>query len=220
VSTRTAASRPTILLAALSALALSLLWVMSPVLASHDTDLELVAINMENTDECDAFDFAFKLDDVTNLAAGEYTASDADHTVFIEIELIDTDPPDGEIDDFTILDADPPIADIEVKQPNEGGGISHLTFCYETEQSVAESEEESVPESEEQSVPESEEQSLAESGEQSVKISTGTPGESIEESALFGVGSYPLATIAFSLILLASLGTLAYANVKSVRSRI
>lgn len=214
MSTRTAASRPMILLAALSALALSLLWVMSPVLGSHDTDLELVAINMDNTDECDGFDFAFKLDDVQDLAAGEYTASDADHTVFIEIELIDTDPPDGEIDDFTILDADPPIADIEVKQPNEGGGISHLTFCYETEQSV----EESVPGSVEESVPGSVEQSVAESGEQSVKISTGTPEESTPDGSLFGKGSNPLATIAFSLILLASLGGLAYANVKAARS--
>lgn len=214
MSTRTAASRPMILLAALSALALSLLWVMSPVLGSHDTDLELVAINMDNTDECDGFDFAFKLDDVQDLAAGEYTASDADHTVFIEIELIDTDPPDGEIDDFTILDADPPIADIEVKQPNEGGGISHLTFCYETEQSV----EESVPGSVEESVPGSVEQSVAESGEQSVKISTGTPEESTPDGSLLGLGSNPLATIAFSLILLASLGGLAYANVKAARS--
>jgi hypothetical protein len=214
VSTRTAASRPMILLAALSALALSLLWVMSPVLASHETDLELVAINMENSDECDGFDFAFKLDDVQDLTAGEYTASDADHTVFIEIELIDTDPPDGEIDDFTILDADPPIADIEVKQPNEGGGISHLTFCYETEQSVAESEEESVAESEEESVAESEE----ESGEQSVEAGTGTPEESTVDSSLFGEGSSPLPTIAFSLILLVSLGGLAYANVKAARN--
>jgi hypothetical protein len=218
VSTRTAASRPMVLLAALAAIAVSLLWVMSPALASHYTDLELVAINMDNTDECDGFDFAFKLDDVQNLAAGEYTASDADHTVFIEIELIDSDPADGEIDDFTILDADPPIADIVVKQPNEGGGISHLTFCYETEQSVAESEEESVPESAEESVPGSVSESVPASGEQSVEAGTGTPEESTPDGSLFGAGSNPFATVAFSLILLASLGGLAYANVKSARS--
>jgi hypothetical protein len=216
VSTRSAASRPTVLFAAIAALALSLVWVVAPALASHETDLELVAVNLNNTDECDGSDFAFKLDDVQELLPGEYTASDADHTVFIEIELIDSDPADGEIDDFDILDADPPIDSIEVKQPNEGGGISHLTFCYNAEQSVAESEEESVAESEEESVAESEEAS----GEQSVEAGTGTPEESTPDGSLFGNGSSPLPTIAFSLILLASLGGLAYANVKTVRNRI
>jgi len=65
----------------------------------------------------------------------------------------------------------------------------------------------------------SEEQSAEASGEQSEKAGEGTPEESQADSALFGLGSSPLATIAFSLILLASLGALAYANVKTVRSR-
>jgi len=71
----------------------------------------------------------------------------------------------------------------------------------------------------------SEEASVAESvaasasGEQSVEAGTGTPEESQADTAtaLFGGGLLP--TVAFSLILLASLGALAYANVKSVRSR-
>jgi hypothetical protein len=88
--------------------------------------------------------------------------------------------------------------------------LSHICHGEEVE--------ESVPESVSESVPESAEQSVAESGEQSVKISTGTPEESAPDGALSlnGVGALP--TIAFSLILLASLGALAYANVKSVRS--
>jgi hypothetical protein len=92
--------------------------------------------------------------------------------------------------------------------------LSHISFCFSeppeesVEQSVAESVEESVAESEE------------ESGEQSVEAGTGTPEESVSDGAFFGDGSSPLATIAFSLILLASLGGLAYANVKTVRSRI
>ena len=75
---------------------------------------------------------------------------------------------------------------------------------------------------EEQSVAESasEAESVAESasGEQSVEAGTGTPAESTPNGALSlnGVGALP--TIAFSLVLLASLGALAYANVKSVRS--
>ena len=63
------------------------------------------------------------------------------------------------------------------------------------------------------------EQSVEASGEQSIKAGTGTPGASTTNTALFGNGANPLPTILFSLILLASLGTLAYANVKTVRSR-
>jgi hypothetical protein len=92
--------------------------------------------------------------------------------------------------------------------------LSHICHGADEEQSVAESESqaESVPES----VPESE----AASGEQSVEAGTGTPAESTPNGALSlnGVGALP--TIAFSLILLASLGALAFANVKTVRRRI
>jgi hypothetical protein len=83
--------------------------------------------------------------------------------------------------------------------------LSHICFGGE-EQSVAESA--------------SEAESVAESasGEQSVEAGTGTPEESTPDGAFFGAGASSLPTIAFSLILLASLGGLAYANVKSVRS--
>jgi hypothetical protein len=62
-------------------------------------------------------------------------------------------------------------------------------------------------------------QSVPASAEQSVKAGTGTPEQSQSNTALSQTGSSPLPTIAFSLILLASLGTLAYANVKTVRAR-
>jgi hypothetical protein len=61
-------------------------------------------------------------------------------------------------------------------------------------------------------------ESAAESGNQGVEGGTGTPAASTPDGALPFGGSSPLPTIAFSLILLASLGTLAYANVKSVRN--
>ncbi len=100
------------------------------------------------------------------------------------------------------------------------GSVSE-SVAESVEQSVAESEAESVAESVEQSVAESEAESVAESveqsGEQSVEAGTGTPEESTPDGALFGNGASPLPTIAFSLILLASLGGLAFANVKSVR---
>ena len=55
--------------------------------------------------------------------------------------------------------------------------------------------------------------------EQSVEAGTGTPAPTIPNTSLIDNGSSPLPTILFSMVLLASLGTLAYANVKTVRSR-
>ena len=107
--------------------------------------------------------------------------------------------------------------------------LSHICHGKEVEesasaeQSVEGSVEESAEQSVEGSVAESEAESVAESeeasGEQSVHAGTGTPEESVTDGALFGNGVSPLPTIAFSLILLASLGGLAYANVKTVRNR-
>ena len=74
--------------------------------------------------------------------------------------------------------------------------------------------------SEAASAEESVAESVAESAEQSVEAGTGTPEESQADSAFFGAGAGLVPTIAFSLILLASLGGLAVANVRSVRSRI
>jgi hypothetical protein len=88
--------------------------------------------------------------------------------------------------------------------------LSHV--CVGAEQSVAESVSESTSESVSESVAESA------SGNQSVEAGTGTPAESQSNTAFGLNGSSPLPTIAFSLILLASLGALAYANVKSVRN--
>jgi hypothetical protein len=102
-----------------------------PAFANHETDLTLVAAGTGAGDECEGFDFGFKLDNIDQLSAGEYTASDAAHTVRIEIELFESG--EGEVNDFDILNAEPAIANIVVKQPNEGGGISHLTFCYNDE---------------------------------------------------------------------------------------
>ncbi|HET7082222.1 MAG TPA: hypothetical protein VFJ00_00730 [Candidatus Limnocylindria bacterium] len=79
------------------------------------------------------------------------------------------------------------------------------------EQSVAESE------SEAESIPESGEES-DEGGDQSVEGGVGTPEGSMPDGAQSLDGASPLPTIAFSLILLASLGALAYANVKTVRN--
>jgi hypothetical protein len=100
----------------------------------------------------------------------------------------------------------------------EAQSVAESASAESIAESVPESISESVPESVSESVPASAEQSVAASGEQSVEAGTGTPAASVSNGALSlnGVGALP--TIAFSLILLASLGALAYANVKSVRS--
>ena len=95
------------------------------------------------------------------------------------------------------------------------------SVAQSVEQSVAESQAESVAESVGQSVAESQAESVSESvgqsGEQSVEAGTGTPGESQPDTAMGSGGSNPLPTIAFGLILLASLSGLAFVNVKAAR---
>jgi hypothetical protein len=61
-------------------------------------------------------------------------------------------------------------------------------------------------------------ESVPESGEQSQLAGEGTPEGSMSDGSLSVDGSSPLPTIAFSLILLASLGALAFANVKAART--
>jgi uncharacterized repeat protein (TIGR01451 family) len=60
---------------------------------------------------------------------------------------------------------------------------------------------------------------VSHSPEQTVEAGTGTPGASIPNTSLGGGGPNPLPTILFSLVLLGSLGTLAYTNVKVVARR-
>jgi hypothetical protein len=56
--------------------------------------------------------------------------------------------------------------------------------------------------------------------EQSVQAATGTPAASQPNTAMGTEGGpSPLPTMVFGLLLLASLGTLAYANVRTVRNR-
>jgi hypothetical protein len=105
----------------------------------------------------------------------------------------------------------------------------HESVAESVEQSVAESVHESVAESVEQSVAESVEQSVAESqaesvaesesqnGEQSVEAGGGTPAGSQSDTAFGFGGSNPLPTVAFGLILLVSLTSLAFVNVKAAR---
>ena len=223
----TAVARPTLLIAAVSALALSLLWVLSPVLATHVTP---TPIN-EGNPTCE--DFAPEGEDWTqfklegdDLADGTYTDGTLEVTISNYVNSDSGTP--GSFDwesnigvDAVFVKAGSDKHNLYLYDPEEtsdtglgpqagqGNGISHISFCYDVE------EEESVPESAEESVAES----VPASAEQSVEAGTGTPAASNPDTAgIFG-GSNPLPTIAFSLILLASLAGLAFANVKGARSR-
>jgi hypothetical protein len=93
---------------------------------------------------------------------------------------------------------------------NAAGQAIFENGCNGADELVDESE--SDPGSE--SVPESGD----ESGDQLVDAGTGTPAGTMPDGAQSIDGSSPLPTIAFSLILLASLGTLAFANVRASRN--
>jgi len=224
--------RPLLIVAAFAALSLALMAIAGPAMASHEDDFELVPVGTGVGDDCEGFDFGFKLDnmdEIEDLPGDDiYTASDADHTVFIEIQLFFS--AEGEVNDFDILDADPAIDGITIKQPNEGGGISHLSFCYNEAEETATPTPTPTPvvtptptpvvtptptpeETPEGSTP-------TPTPEQSVAGGTGTPAPSQPDTAMSpNGGPSPIPTLVFGLILLASLGTLAYANVKTARSR-
>lgn len=95
-----------------------------------------------------------------------------------------------------------------------GGG--HDSACADvTVEVVPPSVEQSVAESVPASVP----QSVAASVEQSVEAGTGTPAASQPDTSLNVLGGSALPTILFSFVLISSLGTLAYANVRALRRR-
>ena len=173
MSTRTAAaSRPTILLAAVAALALSMLYLVAPVNAATKATI------------CHATSGSNEFVIITiDEGASAFPHLDSNGS-----------PLSGHEDDFLLA------------------GEATVEDCQEAANSASPSASESASES--ASVAESEE----ESGEQSVAALTFTEEASVADGAIFGAGSSPLPTIAFSLILLASLGGLAYANVKAARS--
>jgi hypothetical protein len=273
VSTRTSLSRPAAIIAALAALALSMLYFIGPVSAGtpfnpgqdgHPTSGESSDLNGGTATftfeqnailSCDgdtASSFAFHIDyDVTGtLPAGSVLIvylspnqgainNNANGNAQAYIDAVQSNFEPVDISGLTGTGTLDVTVTVTSSFELSGGGVlgviadeagytpvgqeftskSNSVQCSEA-QSVAESA--SVAESVPASVPASAEQSVAASasGEQSVEAGTGTPAGSISNGAVNGSNSSPLPTIAFSLILLASLGTLAYANVKTVRSRI
>ena len=271
MSTRIAASRPTILLAAIAAIALSMLYLISPVSAANFTPGQDGHPTTGESSDLKGGTATFTFEQNAQLNCDGDTASSFDFIVDYSVTgtlpvgatlIIYLSPnqgainnngggdPQGYIDDvqsnffskdvggLTGSGSFPVHVTVGTSFELSGGGVlgvfaqtsadvdvsnskTNSVQCSEA-QSVAESASaaESAPESIAESVPESVGESVAESasGEQSVEAGTGTPAESQPNSALSAIGGSALPTIAFSLILLASLGALAYANVKSVRN--
>jgi len=259
VSTRTAASRPALIIAAIAALALSMLYLINPVSAAGFTPGQNGEPTSGENSDLKGGTATFTFQQNAELTCDGDTATSFSFNVNYDVSgaalpagatlIVYLSPNQGAINNNAGGDAAGYIADVEsnfvavdvsglsgtgsipVVVPVttafqlSGGGVLGV-FASEDGGQSWEGKANSVQCSEAQSVAESasEAQSVAESasasGEQSVEAGTGTPEESVSDGSLFGNGSSPLATIAFSLILLASLGALAYANVKTVRNRI
>jgi uncharacterized repeat protein (TIGR01451 family) len=100
------------------------------------------------------------------------------------------------------------------------GGGSDSACADVTVEVVPPSVEQSVAESVAESVAQSVAESVAPpSVEQSVEAGTGTPAASQPDTSLGVLGGGPLPTILFSFVLIASLGTLAFANVRALHRR-
>jgi hypothetical protein len=233
VSTRTAQAgtfpRRLLAIAAVAAIALSLaLAARAPVLAAdtkvdiHQT-LPIASSTFSEDGDCGEFTSGV----VWHFILNHYDPNDAQLFVTFadsgsQGPISETDHPSTSHHFYVNTPDDDSLTDAYVMLPGAPGDaqlqLSHV--CHtDVEHSVAESA--SAPESASESESASGDESVAgsASGEESFKAGEGTPEESVTDGAFFGAGSGPLPTILFSLILLASLGTLAYANVKTVYGR-
>jgi hypothetical protein len=255
VNVRTsAASRPTIILAAIAALALSLMYLVRPAYAGTTATLNAAFVGTDSSQAQDQCDPDVPVPDgqvlwhfILNGLDPGITSAIPGHFEFDSSGTLNVDSskwnPGGDTHHFYVFTTGDDIllgatADIGESEYNNFV-LSHIchgtpveqsvaesvqeSVAQSVEQSVAESVQESVAQSVEQSVAESQAESVAESvgqsGEQSVEAGTGTPGESQSDTAMGFGGSNPLPTIAFGLILLASLSGLAFVNVKAARNR-
>jgi hypothetical protein len=237
VNTRTlsvsrTASRTTLALAALAAIALALFYIARPVHAG--AGFEVDNHQLENGKTIDSSSFAedpkacdnggFDSGVTWHFVLNKYESGDADlyghfesagdfgpidsavrhgNTLFF---YVNTPSDDTLVTNWAILDTQDDDAQLQLS------GV-----CHGGEQSQSEAE--SQAQSEAESQQESQAESTQESAEGSNLGNTGTPEGSVSNGAVGQNGVSPLPTLVFSLILLASLGGLAFANVKTARNR-
>ena len=222
-----AASRPTIILAAIAALALSMMYLIRPVLANdlHQADQLPIGWDSQSflpgADDCD--NAGLKPGEVLwHFVHTKTGDGDLPSTLDASFETAGPLTADGYVNDssivmYNIITGHDTLNSASDSINNDGLlNLSHICVGP-PEQSVAESVQESVAQSVAESQAESVTESTAQSGEQSVEAGTGTPAGSQSDTAMGLGGGNPLPTIAFGLILLASLSGLAFVNVKAAR---
>ena len=232
LAVRRSASRTTLALAAFAAIALALIYIARPVHAGAGFEVDNHQLQDGKTIDSSSFnedpsacdDGGFNSGVTWHFVLNKYESGDADlyghfqtagdfgpidsavrhgNVLFF---YVNTPTDDTLVTNWALLDTEDEDAQLQLS------GV-----CHGGEQ--RQSEEESQAESQQESQAESEGESQEQSAEGSQLGGTGTPEGSISNGAVGQNGVSPLPTLVFSLILLASLGGLAFANVKSARGR-
>jgi hypothetical protein len=225
-------SRAAILVATVAALGLSMALMIQPAFATH-VDPTVIDGNASCGQINVAYDHEFKIDATPETKT--YSDPNSDFEVDITVNAgatlmdfsanlsVDAVFVKGGTGGGNLYVYDPATTEDTGLMTPTGQQISHVSFCFndvpEESPTPTPAEETATP-AEETATPE--ESVAGETGtpEQSVAGATGTPAPSQPDTAMGALGGpSAIPTIAFALILLAALGTLAWANVKTARSR-
>jgi len=226
------AARLTIMLVALAAIALSLAAIARPALAGetykvwlHEAHQGADSTTFSEDNDCGDFTSGV----VWHFVLNQYDGADTAHLVamFQGAGTLETDASkvnSGTQHFYLNTPTDDVLDNAYAEVAQEDGDanlvLSHVCHLPGESPSPTPTPEESVAETATPTPEESVAETATPTPESSVEGSTGTPEASLPDGAMGAAdGSNPLPTVFFGLLLLVSLGTLAFANVKTVRSR-